>query len=69
MREYAHSHHMFVKNAFGIVLILVGLFALITPLTPGSWLAPIGLYMLIGKQRTTKLLEKLKIGKKKHEIV
>ena len=30
----------------GIILILIGLASLITPLTPGSWLAIIGLELL-----------------------
>ena len=30
----------------GVILILVGLFALVTPLSPGSWLALIGLELL-----------------------
>jgi uncharacterized protein YqgC (DUF456 family) len=35
-----------LKIILGIVLILVGVFALLTPLTPGSWLALIGLEIL-----------------------
>ena len=35
-----------LKIILGIVLILIGLFALLTPLTPGSWLALIGLEIL-----------------------
>ncbi len=34
------------KKILGIILIIVGLFALLTPLTPGSWLALIGLELL-----------------------
>jgi len=34
------------KNIVGIVLILVGLFALLTPLSPGSWLILVGLEFL-----------------------
>jgi len=30
----------------GVILILIGLVALFTPLTPGSWLAIIGLELL-----------------------
>ncbi|MEQ1849917.1 MAG: hypothetical protein ABL890_05015 [Candidatus Peribacteraceae bacterium] len=30
----------------GVLLVLVGLFALVTPLTPGAWLGLIGLEML-----------------------
>ena len=35
-----------LKKIVGVILILLGLFALVTPLTPGSWLALIGLEML-----------------------
>ncbi len=35
-----------IKKVIGVILILVGLLALITPLTPGSWLAIIGLELL-----------------------
>jgi uncharacterized protein YqgC (DUF456 family) len=35
-----------LKKTIGVILIVVGLAALLTPLTPGSWLALIGLQML-----------------------
>ena len=35
-----------LKIALGVVLILIGVLALLTPLTPGSWLALIGLEIL-----------------------
>lgn len=34
------------KKVVGVVLIILGLVALLTPLTPGSWLIPIGLELL-----------------------
>ncbi len=34
------------KKILGILLVLVGVLALVTPLTPGSWLAVIGLELL-----------------------
>ena len=34
------------KKAIGLLLIIIGLLALITPLTPGSWLAFVGLEFL-----------------------
>ncbi len=34
------------KRLLGVVCIIVGLFALVTPLTPGSWLALVGLELL-----------------------
>ncbi len=35
-----------LKIVLGVVLVLVGVLALLTPLTPGSWLALIGLEIL-----------------------
>ena len=35
-----------IKKVIGVILILYGIFALLTPFTPGSWLALIGMEML-----------------------
>jgi hypothetical protein len=35
-----------IKKTIGVILIIVGLAALFTPFTPGSWLALIGLELL-----------------------
>ncbi|MBI2637795.1 MAG: hypothetical protein HYW88_02745 [Candidatus Sungbacteria bacterium] len=35
-----------LKKTIGAILVLVGLAALVTPLSPGSWLAIIGLELL-----------------------
>ena len=35
-----------LKKILGVLLIIIGLLALVTPLTPGSWLAIIGLELL-----------------------
>ena len=35
-----------IKKVIGVILILYGIFALLTPLTPGSWLALIGMELL-----------------------
>lgn len=35
-----------VKKTIGVVLVILGLVALLTPATPGSWLIPIGLELL-----------------------
>ena len=35
-----------IKMALGVILIIVGIAALFTPFTPGSWLALIGLELL-----------------------
>jgi len=45
IKEYIHNRPK-TKKAVGVILILVGLVALFTPLTPGSWLAIIGLELL-----------------------
>ncbi|MEK7089546.1 MAG: hypothetical protein AAB920_01880 [Patescibacteria group bacterium] len=45
IKEYIHNRPR-TKRAVGIILILVGFTALITPFTPGSWLAFIGLELL-----------------------
>ncbi len=34
------------KKALGVILIIIGLAALVTPLTPGAWLALAGLELL-----------------------
>lgn len=65
-----------VKKTIGVILILIGLAALITPLTPGSWLAIIGLELLgirilffdkssIFLRGIKKVLDKFKFWKKK----
>ncbi len=35
-----------IKKVIGVILIIYGIFALLTPLTPGSWLALIGMELL-----------------------
>ncbi len=35
-----------IKKTIGVILIVLGLAALVTPFTPGSWLALIGLEMV-----------------------
>ena len=51
-----------IKRWVGIILIFIGLAALITPLTPGSWLAIIGLELLGVR---ILFFDKLKFWKKK----
>ncbi len=53
-----------LKKIFGIILILIGIFALFTPLTPGSWLAIVGLE-LVGIRLA--FIEKIKIHLKKRK--
>ena len=61
IKEYIHNRPR-IKKAVGVILILLGLVALITPLTPGSWLAFIGLELLGVR---ILLSDKLKFWKKK----
>lgn len=35
-----------LKRLLGVLCLLVGLFALVTPFTPGSWLALVGIELL-----------------------
>ena len=35
-----------LKKTIGVILIIIGFVALVTPFTPGSWLALIGLQMV-----------------------
>ena len=45
VKEYINDKPK-IKKTIGIILILIGLAALLTPLTPGSWLLFIGLELL-----------------------
>ncbi|MSU45233.1 MAG: hypothetical protein EXS47_01215 [Candidatus Zambryskibacteria bacterium] len=45
VKKYIHDRPK-TKKVVGVILILVGLAAFFTPLTPGSWLAIIGLELL-----------------------
>jgi len=51
-----------IKKPIGVVLVLIGLAAFFTPLTPGSWLAIIGLELLGWR---ILLFNKFKFWKKK----
>ncbi|MDP2918443.1 MAG: hypothetical protein Q8N68_03010 [bacterium] len=61
IKEQIHNRPK-IKKVVGIILILVGLAAFFTPLTPGSWIAIIGLELL-GFQ--VLISDKLKFWKKK----
>lgn len=60
-KEYINDRPK-IKKTIGIILILVGLAALLTPFTPGSWLLFIGLELL---GLRVLLSDKLKFWKKK----
>ena len=61
IKEYIHNRPK-IKKTVGVLLILLGFAVLVTPLTPGSWLAFIGLELL-----GVRILfsDKLKFWKKK----
>lgn len=50
-------------NSLAILLILLGVFAALTPLTPGSWLFFVGLFMIFGRKKTRYWVERM-MGKK-----
>ena len=71
IKEYIHNRPK-IKKAVGVILILLGLAALVTPFTPGSWLAFIGLELLGVKilfsdplRRSFSEASKLKFWKRK----
>lgn len=45
IKIYLHENPK-VKKIVGIILVIVGFIALVTPLTPGSWLIFVGLELL-----------------------
>ena len=59
-----------VKKIIGIVLIIVGLLALFTPFTPGSWMALIGLELL-GLVGIRMLIERALLlkGKRRQRLI
>lgn len=61
IKEYIHNRPK-IKKVVGVILILFGLAAFFTPLTPGSWLAIIGLELLGVR---ILFFDKLKFWKKK----
>ena len=61
VKEYINNKPK-IKKIIGIFLILFGLVALFTPLTPGSWLVLIGLELL---GLRILLFDKLKFWKRK----
>lgn len=56
--------HKKTKKIVGIFLIIVGVLALVTPFTPGSWLAFVG-FELLGVRFL--LLDKFKLAFKKQK--
>lgn len=55
----SHFHKELVKFVWDLLAILFvvwGIFALLTPLTPGSWLFFVGLVIIFGRKRTQKVV-------------
>ncbi len=50
---------LYLRKSLGALLIAAGLVALVTPFTPGAWLIPVGIAILIGKPRTFAWSKKL----------
>ena len=63
IKEYIHNRPR-IKKTVGVILILLGLAALVTPLTPGSWLAFIGLELLGVRTLFSDKLTPLEIKRK-----
>ena len=61
IKEYIRNRPR-IKKVIGVILILVGLAAFVTPFTPGSWLVFIGLELL---GLRILLSDKLKFWKRK----
>ncbi|MEK7151567.1 MAG: hypothetical protein AAB784_02555 [Patescibacteria group bacterium] len=64
--KYKSFHKSLVKysrDILAVILIFWGIFALLTPLTPGSWLLFVGLFIIFGRKRTQDKLTQM-IGKK-----
>ncbi len=45
IKKYSHDKPI-TRKIIGVILMIVGLIALVTPLTPGSWLFLIGFELL-----------------------
>ncbi len=62
MKHHRQAHHYATKLPSAFALIGIGLFALMTPFTPGSWLSVVGVGMLVRKS-PKKMFRKL-VGRK-----
>lgn len=62
MKKYLESNR-FLRDVVSIAAITVGFFALLTPFTPGSWLIPMGMVGLFGKERARHMSVRI-LGKK-----
>lgn len=55
MKKYLESNR-FLRDLLSVATITVGVFALLTPFTPGSWLIPMGMIGLFGKERAKHIV-------------
>lgn len=72
MKRHAVAQQYVARFPAAMALIFVGLFALVTPFTPGSWLGIVGVGMLAGKsparmmRSVKKSLPRRKTASKRH---
>lgn len=64
-------NYKILKGAVGVLFMVLGLAALVTPLTPGSWLIFVGAEMLgigiLSRENVLRLLNKLKANWKERK--
>lgn len=65
--EISEKRINMVKKVLGVIAIIIGIFSLITPFTPGSWLIFVGLGMLGFRLLFWKKIKKRFFGKHKQE--
>ena len=58
--------YSYLRKTLAIIFIILGIAALVTPFTPGSWLIPIGIVMIIGKEKAFILSKRL-LGERWHK--
>ncbi|MFM2415121.1 MAG: hypothetical protein RI911_814 [Candidatus Parcubacteria bacterium] len=63
---WSHPVRRITQDIVSILFIVYGVFALFTPVTPGSWLIIVGLSGLMGKARVRKGMQKI-LGAKLYE--
>jgi hypothetical protein len=56
---WLHPVRRIVQDIFSILLVIYGVFALFTPVTPGAWLIIVGLSGLLGKQRVKRVMVRI----------
>jgi len=59
---------LYIRYGIGGILIAAGFAALVTPLTPGSWLIPLGIAVIIGKPRAFAWSIRV-LGQRLHDLL